>query len=244
MDRDSKTLGIVIKSERWGTNDRMVTILTPEGLSKAKVYGARSGRHSLKLPVYTEGTFDLESGQRGAPKVKDASVLSYHDYLSGSYSLQLSAALMSELVITAQMAEPALYSLYSSAIDALETESLETVLTSFIVHFLSLEGLSGDWRTCPSCGRAYREGEVIGFSVQDAVAACSDCDTMSGALPLPPNARAYLARCQELTFGQSLELSVSDAQRRRIYRYLLRTLRLSYPGKLRSLESVLSEVDG
>lgn len=243
MDRDTKTLGIVVRSERWGTNDRMLTILSPEKLLRAKVYGARSGKHSLKIPVYTEGTFSLESARQGAPKVKDADVLSYHDCLSSDYSLQVRAALLSELVITSRVAEPALYSLYCHALDAFETEDKDRVSVCFLVHYLALEGLSGDWRTCPVCGRGYGEGEVIGFSLEDSVAACSDCDTMQGVLPLPPNARSYLARAMELPFNEAVGLTVSESQERRVFRYLLRTLRLSCPGKLNTPESVLEDLE-
>ena len=84
--------------------------------------------------------------------------------------------------------------------------------------------------------RTYQEDEVLGFSSTEGVAVCHDCDTMNGALLLPPNARAYLRRSLELGFKDSLSLVVSAEQEHRIFRYMLRTLPYTFPGRLRSLE--------
>ncbi len=236
MERDSKGLAIVIKSSKIREQDRLLTLFSPSmGIVSAVSYGARKSIRTVKAPLYTEGTFSLEKGRRGMT-LKDIDVISTHEAVLEDLDLSQSAMLFSDLVLTGRSAEPELYALYSSALDALEYENFEKVVVEFIVHFLSLEGLSGDYTSCPVCGRAYQEGEILGFSSSEGVPVCHDCDTMNGALLLPPNARAYLRRSLELGFQDSLSLAVSDEQEHRIFRYLLRTLPFSFPGKLRSLE--------
>ena len=82
----------------------------------------------------------------------------------------------------------------------------------------------------------FSKEEVLGFRPDMGVAVCPDCDTMSMTLILPPNARAYLRRIQEVGIEKAMDLTVSPEQEHRVFRYLLRTLLLSFPEKLRSIE--------
>ncbi len=236
MDREQKGLAIVIRSMNIRENDRLLTLFSPSlGLVDIVSYGARKSIRTVKAPLYTEGNFSIEKGRRGWT-LKDIDVISTHECIHDDLMRSQIAMLFSDLVITGRNADPALYTLYTDALDLLETEDAEKVAVEFIVHFLSGEGLSGDYCSCPVCGRGYGDGEILGFSSAEGVAVCHDCDTMDGALPLPPNARAYLRRSLEMGMRESMSLLVSEAQEHRIFRYLLRTLPYSFPGRLRSLE--------
>ncbi|MBQ0070257.1 MAG: recombination protein O N-terminal domain-containing protein [Spirochaetales bacterium] len=60
MERDFKTLGIVVKVENVRENDRLLTIMTPDrGLLKALSFGSRKSIRAVKAPLYTEGYFSL-----------------------------------------------------------------------------------------------------------------------------------------------------------------------------------------
>ena len=236
MERDRKGLAMVVRSASIKDNDRLLTLFSPSlGLLDVVSYGARKSIRTVKAPLYTEGNFSIEKGRRGWT-LKDIDVISTHDYILSDLARSQAAMLFSDLVMTGRDASPELYSLLADAIDLLETDSAEKVAVEFIVHYLALAGISGDYRTCPVCGRAYGRDEILGFSSAEGIAVCHDCDTMGGALLLPPNARAYLGRSLEMGIRESMSLSVSEAQEHRIFRYLLRTLPLSFPGKLRSLE--------
>ena len=236
MERESKGLAIVIRSTKIRERDRLLTLFSPSmGIVNVVSYGARKSIRCVKAPLYTEGTFSLEKGRSGMT-LKDIDVISTHDEISEDLDKRQAAMLFSDLILTGKSAEPELYALFASALDALEDENFEKVTVEFIIHFLSLEGLSADYITCPVCGRVYGDDDVLGFSSSEGVPVCPDCDTMGGTLLLPPNARAYLKRSLELSFSSSLSLVVSENQEHRIFRYLLRTLPFSFPGKLRSLE--------
>ena len=239
MEHDAKGLGIVIRTENARESDRVSTIFSPSlGIVKAISYGARKSIRSIKAPLYTEGTFSLEKSVRsGRWSIRDIDVISTHDYLSEDLEKNMAAALFSDLVITSRSADPRMYKLYTDAIDLLEDTAMESVAIAFIVHFLSAEGLSGDYVACPVCMRPYGDDEVLGFSSMEGVPVCSECDTMNSSLILPPNARRFVRRTLELDIRDAVLLSVSDMQRHRIFRYFLRLLGISFPGKLRSIES-------
>lgn len=245
MEHEAKGLGIVIRTENARESDRVCTIFSPSlGLIRAMSYGARKSVKSIKAPLYTEGTFSLEKSIRsGRWSIRDIDVIATHGYLSEDLERNMAAALFSDLVITSRTADSSLYKLYTYAIDLLEEADVEKVAIAFIVHFLSEEGMSGDYISCPVCQRPYRDDEILGFSSIEGVPVCSECDTMGSSLILPPNARRYVRRTLELDMDNAVLLSVSDLQRHRIFRYFLRLLRLSFPGKLRSIESGIWNTD-
>lgn len=236
MERDAKGLAIVIRSIPVRDYDRLLTLFSPSlGLMNVVSYGARKSVRSVKAPLYTEGNFSLEKGRRGW-SLKDIDVISTHEGLHDDLDISQSAMLFSDLILVSRTAEPELYSLYVSALDALESHPYEKVVNAFVTCFLLQEGLSGDYISCPSCGKVFSKEEVLGFRPDMGVAVCPDCDTMSMTLILPPNARAYLKRIQEVGIEKAMDLTVSPEQEHRVFRYLLRTLLLSFPEKLRSIE--------
>ena len=243
MDRDSKGLAVVLRSERLRENDRLLTLLSvPLGLVSVVSYGARKSIRCVRAPLYTEGVFSLSLSRGNRWSLKDIDVISTHECLLDDLERNMAAMLFSDMVITGKDARPELYALYTGALDLLEFYDTESVVISFIVHFLALSGLGGDYERCPRCFRPYGEDEVLGFSDIEGVAVCSECDTMSGSLILPPNARRFLSRTLSLSLRDSMELKVSPEQRHRIFRYMLRSLSLSFPGRLESLEHGIWEL--
>lgn len=243
MERDSKGLAIVVKSERIRENDRMLTLFSlPLGIIKAISYGARKSIKCVRAPLYTEGVFSLSLSRGGNWSLKDIDVISTHGYLLEDLEKNMAAALFSEMIISGKDATAELYTLYTSAIDLLEFYDSESVVISFIAHYMRLSGLSGDYQSCPVCSRSYGDDEIIGFSDVEGVAVCSECDTMSGSLILPPNARRFIARTLSLGIKDSMKLRISAEQRHRIFRYMLRSLSLSFPSRLESLEHGIWEL--
>ena len=244
MDRDSKGLAVVLRSERLRENDRLLTLLSvPLGLVSVVSYGARKSIRCVRAPLYTEGVFSLSRSHGNRLGLKDIDVISTHECLLDDLERNMAAMLFSDMVITGKDARPELYALYTGALDLLEFYDTESVVISFIVHFLALSGLGGDYERCPRCLRPYGEDEVLGFSDAEGVAVCAECDTMSGSLILPPNARRFLARTLSLGIRESMDLRISPEQRHRIFRYMLRSLSLSFPGRLGSLEHGIWELD-
>ena len=241
MERDSKGLGIVIKTEEVRTSDRLLSILTPDrGILKVYSYGARKSIKSIKAPLYTEGNFSLyQKGENGIYSLKDIDVISTHDYIYSSLELLTLASLFSEVIIKGQDPDARCYELLVDSLDGLELYRPKLVGSVFILKYLQLAGLSGDWKHCPACSRLYRDEEILGFSSFDRVAVCSDCDTMNMTNILPVNARRFCARVLELDDKDAFCLGISDEQISRIFRYLVKTLTLVFPVAIKTIESGL-----
>ena len=121
MDRDTKGLAVVARSERIRENDRMLTLFSPSlGIVKVISYGARKSIRCVRAPLYTEGVFSISLSRSSSWSLKDIDVISTHDYLSEDLEKNMAASLFSEIVISGRDASAELYSLYTSALDALE----------------------------------------------------------------------------------------------------------------------------
>lgn len=241
MLRDSKTLGIVINIEKVREKDKLISVLTPDdGIINVLVYGAQHSIKATKVSLYSEGIFSIyRKKEGGLYSLKDADILTAHDFILDDLDRIGVSSLFSEMAIKGRISDSNMYKLFAEALDSLEYSTYMKSAVAFILKFLSFSGLIGDFECCPSCGRTYNSDEVLGFSSLLSVAVCQDCDTMEKQMILPPNARAYIARTLELPFNDAIELGVSDAQLGRIYRYVLRTLEYCFPARLETLHSGL-----
>ena len=240
MDRDFKTLGIIVKRENRGERNVLLSLLTPDmGLIDVLSFGGGRGASSYRAPLYGEGVFSLERKNGSVVYLKDTQIISEHEWVKDSIEKVGLVSLFSELVIKSRSADGGMYKLYTSVLDSLTDENADRAAVFFLTHFLLSEGLSGDWETCPMCGRKYDEKEILGFSTLSSSAVCSSCDTLSGTLILPPNARRYCRRVSESTLGEALACGISPEAAKRIRRYLIRSLEYIFPSRLMTIESGL-----
>lgn len=238
MERDFKTLGIIIRKENRGERNVLLTVLTPDrGLVEALSFGGGRGSSSFRTPLYGEGVFSLERKNGNVVYLKDSDIITEHEWIKESVEGVAWAGLMSELVIKARVVDNAVYKLYTSVLDRMDGEGKAAVY--FLTHFLLLEGLSGDWENCPSCSRPFGKDEVLGFSTVTGTAVCSSCDTLSSSLILPPNARSYVMWVSRSDIETAFGFNISSNALSRIRNYLVRTLRYAFPTRLKSLESGL-----
>ena len=101
MLRDSKALGIVIKTEKVRDKDKLVFILTPdEGILQVLVYGSQKSIKSINVSLYSEGVFSLyRKNETGVYSLKDADILTTHEYILDDFDKIVTSSLLSELVI-------------------------------------------------------------------------------------------------------------------------------------------------
>ncbi len=240
MDRDFKTLGIIIRKVKTGERNALLSILTPDsGIIPALSYGSGRGASNARTPIYGEGLFSLERKKESSFTLKDSEIISDHESVKSSLGVLASLSLFSELLIKMRASESSLYKLFVSVLDSIDESSRDKCTVYFLSHFLLIEGLSGDWERCPVCGREYLEGEVLGFSSLTNSAVCSSCDTFSSTLILPPNARRYIHALSHSSIDEALSYTISEGFLRRIRDYLIRSLEYIIPGELLSLKSGL-----
>ncbi len=240
MDRDFKTLAIVVKRENTGGRNAVLSLLTPDsGIISVTAYGSGRGASSCRSPLYGEGIFSLERKGASSFILKDTEIVSEHEWVKDSVEKIGWVSLFSELVVRGRLADGELYRLYTSSLDSITDDNIDPVAVYFLTHYLILQGLSGDWKVCPMCLKKYEDDEILGFSTITNSAVCSSCDTLSGTLILPPNARRYVMRVSSSDISQALSFTIRRETAGRISRYLMRSLRFIFPVRLCSLESGL-----
>ena len=233
MERDFKTLGIVLKKDNAKDNDVVIRILTPDmGVLEVYVYGVRKSSKAVRASVFTEGVFSLSRRtENGKITLKDVDTLSFHEKIGESLEKTVALSLFSEMIIKGRSVDAYIFNLFAGTLDRVESGDRDREGIYFIIHYLRSQSLGGDWKICPECLRGYRDDE--------GTAVCCDCDEMGGDMILPPNARKYLARIYECSIKEAEEIRISDEMARRIFRYLLRTLKHSFPVRLNVLETGL-----
>ena len=241
MERDFKTLGIVLKKDNAKDNDVVIRILTPDmGVLEVYVYGVRKSPKAVRASVFTEGVFSLNRRtEHGKITLQDVDTLSFHEKIGESLEKTLALTLFSEMVIKGRSVDAYIYNLFAGTLDNMESGDRDRSGIYFLIQYFRSQSLGGDWKTCPECLMGYKDDEVLGFSLSLGAAVCSCCDEMGGEMILPPNARKYLARIYECSIKEAGDMRISDEMARRIFRYLLRTLKHSFPVRLNVLETGL-----
>lgn len=238
MERDHKGLFTVINSERSGERDRIITILSPsEGLLKARIYGAQKSAKSVKAPLFSDAVFSLY-GQPGHLSVKDIDVINLRSGILDDIDRTTAAVLFSELAMASKIYDRPLYDLVAKALDALSIGlDYKRVCIMFIIKYLSMLGTFGDYEHCPVCQKVYSEDEILGYNSLVGASCCQNCSTGEENLLLPPNARAFIRESIKAEDDRILLFGLSDNQEERIFRFLLRLLKASFPSELKTLSS-------
>ena len=126
----------------------------------------------------------------------------------------------------------------------LEGFDYRAVASQFILRALALAGHGSDFRTCPVCGAAYGESEIVGFSGQILAPCCQKCDSEGMSLILPPNARRYLADSLDVPLPRALSFRISPLMLTRILGYLVRLYSAESGALLRSADSLIGLAEG
>lgn len=243
MDRNESAPGIVVKTERKGERDRVATILSPVwGLRRVTVHGALKSRKSVKAPLWTEAVFHVwNNPERRQVSLVDLNIISIHENALSSVPCSLAATLMAEAAIEDRGADaPAVYQLLAECLDVLSDDNHKRVVAQYLLRLLKASGLSSGYTSCPVCGRPYGEAEVLGFSASLGSPCCPDCDTMGGAVVLPPNARRYVRDSLAAPLSEALGWGVSPMMEARLERWCVRLHALATGRGLRSADALLA----
>ena len=119
MERDFKTLGIVLKKDNVKDNDVIIRILTPDrGILEVYVDGVRKSSKAVRASVFTEGVFSLSRRtENGKITLKDVDTLSYHEEIGGSLEKTALASLFCEMIIKGKSVDAYVYSLLAAVFD-------------------------------------------------------------------------------------------------------------------------------
>ena len=228
-----KDEGIVLKTNKLGEADRIVTLLTREnGKIAAVAKGVRKtkSRWGARLEPFTQVELMLYKG-RNLDTITGAQIVQSFDRVRKDYVLLTSAAALVEVVekITPDR-ERALqtYALLLSGLRALaEADPLPSVVPAFLVKLLSVSGYHPQLSACAGCDE---ELPLVGFSPALGGALCEDCWREDrGALRLSSDRIALLNRLLSSEFGERADglaiREVTQAMRNYAEYYLERPLK-------------------
>lgn len=185
-----RTRGIVLRTHKLGEADRIVTLLTPNGVVRAVAKGVRrtSSRLGATLEPFMEVDAQLVMG-RNLDIVSQAQlrhayghllVEDYPSYTVGNAMVEIAEKLL-EADGDSTMSQ---YRLLHGAIALLSKHSVApgAVLDSYILRALSIAGWAPSFTDCIKCGAA---GPHSALHVQLGGVVCSQCRPAGSLSPHP-----------------------------------------------------------
>jgi len=209
--------GIVLRTQRLGEADRIVTLLTRgRGRVRAVAKGVRrtGSRFGARLEPFGHVDLQLHEGRSLDTVTQAESLNSYGAELSGDYPRWTSGTAMLEAAerLTPVEREPAVqqYLLLVGGLRTLvsRTHDASLVLDAFLLRSLAIAGWSPSFGDCARCGAP---GPQRAFSVTGGGALCPDCRPPGCATPAPET----LALLGALLSGDWTLADASDPRHRR-----------------------------
>jgi DNA repair protein RecO (recombination protein O) len=182
--------GVVLRVQKLGEADRIVTVLTRQhGRVRAVAKGVRRTRSRFGATVEPFSHVDLQlwEGRGGLDTITQAEGLrSYGDGLVTDYARYTSATAVLETAerLTAEEKEPSLrlFLLVVGALRAFTERDPGLVLDAFLLRAMSVAGYAPALLDCARCGA---DGPHRAFSVPAGGAVCPACRPPGSASPSP-----------------------------------------------------------
>ena len=208
---------IVLRTQRLGEADRIVTLLTRgRGRIRAVAKGVRrtGSRFGARLEPFGHVDLQLHEGRSLDTVTQAESLHSYGAELSGDYPRWTSGTAMLEAAerLTPVEREPAVqqYLLLVGGLRTLvdNTHDASLVLDAFLLRSLAIAGWSPSFWDCARCAAP---GPHRAFSITGGGALCSDCRPPGCATPAPDT----LALLGALLSGEWALADASEPRHRR-----------------------------
>jgi DNA repair protein RecO (recombination protein O) len=209
--------GVVLRTQKLGEADRIVTILTREhGRVRAVAKGVRrtKSKFGSRLEPFGHVDVQLYIGRSLDVVTQVESVDAFGAELAQDYPRYTAGTAMLETAerFTAEEREPSVqqYLLLVGGLRALVAGEHEPglVLDAYLLRSLSVAGYAPSFDACARCGLA---GPHRAFSVQGGGAVCPDCRQSGAASPSPQTLRLLAA----LLSGDWDYADASDTRHRR-----------------------------
>ncbi len=183
--------GVVLRTQKLGEADRIVSLLTREhGRVRAVAKGVRRtrSRFGARLEPFMHVDLQLYEGRSLDVVTQAETVASYGAAIAGHYPRYTAATVMVETAerFTSEERQPAMqqYLLLVGALRTLvEGERVpEMVLDAFLLRSLAVAGYAPSFADCARCGEP---GPHASFGVSHGGALCASCRVPGVATPAP-----------------------------------------------------------
>lgn len=220
-----KTKAIVIKSQRWGEADRIVTFYTEQvGKVRGIARGARrmKSRFGSALEPFRLVELTLfEKNIESLARISQVDITGSFEGLRENLRLMTAAARIVNFIraVTPDR-DPnhAVFLALSEGLSTLETvDDPELCALLFQIHVLGHTGFRPQIDSCTECGRS--AGRVpVRFFVQAGGVMCLMCGERSSdrGLPISPGSLAFIQQARRLPFAKVTRLRASGQIRQEI----------------------------
>lgn len=179
--------GLVIRSQSYGENDRLLTVLTNEGKIAVIAKGARSMKSKIKnlTEPFVYANFELNSKGHGAAWIRGGSSIEQFYKLRDSldklflsnYICDVAYELSGEGIDCSDMLRLTLNTLYAIMNDLRQKEQIKAV---FELRAAAISGYLPNISRCEGCGTENAENTY--FDVMNGAFLCSDCLNKRGEI--------------------------------------------------------------
>ena len=208
---------IVLRTQKLGESDRIITLLTrSNGRVRAVGKGVRrtSSRFGARLEPFSHVDVQMHLGRSLDVVTQVESLHAYGERIVDDYPRYTAGTAMLETAerLTPEDRDPAtqLYLLLVGGLRALAAEEHEPglVLDAFLLRALAMSGWAPSFDACAMCGT---DGPHRWFSVSGGGAMCVDCRPSGAATPAPET----LVLLGALLTGDWAVADASDVRHRR-----------------------------
>lgn len=179
--------GLVIKSQNYGENDRILTLLTSDGKITVIAKGARSMKSKVQnlTQPFVYGNFELNSKNQGMPWLKGGSIEhsfydlreDIHKLFLATYICDIANELSGEGVDCGEMLRLTLNTIFAIVSDK---RPLEQIKAAYELRAAGISGYCPDLLRCEDC---VKEGCADSyFDIMNGAIVCSDCLNARGGI--------------------------------------------------------------
>ena len=172
--------GLVIKSQNYGENDKLVTILTRDGKQTVLAKGARSMKSKIKniTEPFVYANFELNQKGSAIAWIKGGSpeqiFYSLREDIGklflATYICDIAFELSGERIDCSEILRLTLNTLYAISKDL---RPLSQIKAAFELRAAAISGYMPDLSECESCGT--ENSDSIYFDVMNGALVCSEC---------------------------------------------------------------------
>ena len=220
-----KTRAVVLKSQRWGEADRIVTFYTEQlGKIRGVARGARRMKSRLGGTLEPLSLIDLtvfEKAPDTLVRISQADIISSLGKLRENLSLMSAAARMVNMVKAITPDRDPNSTIFNTLVGGLQSleEDGDAVLCTllFQIHVLGHTGFRPQTDHCAGCGTDFTPIKAR-FSPSAGGLVCDPCSAMERerCLPLSPGSLAFIQQARRLPFPTVTRLRAIGQIRREI----------------------------
>lgn len=217
-----RTRGVILRSQRWGDADRIVTLFSHNlGKIRGVARGARRMKTRFGGVLEPFGLVDITLFQKTADalgQISQIDLVASYSAIRENLTVMTAAARMVKMVEAITVDRDPSPGMYAALVHGLESLSPEgdVALSAllFQIHVLGHTGFRPQFSCCTECGKPAQQNRPQWFSPQLGGMVCQECAHRGGrVLPLSKGSVAFIEQARRLSLPQLSRLKAMGSVR-------------------------------